>query len=151
MVSMFLFRQWMTTIKMGRVAQWVKALKLELGGSQFKPHQLLSLAQGLNLETRLLVTFRLNQQKTVINIGLVRVFPQEGPKLAMGQPNSSKKISLIIFQSVFLDVSKACDKVQLAQRTNFLNNCKVSCKKKNAYIWDQKCFIWVFLAKTLKN
>ena len=30
-----------------------------------------------------------------------------------------------------------------------LSNCKISRKNKNAWIWDQKCLIWVFLIKNV--
>ena len=32
-----------------------------------------------------------------------------------------------------------------------LSNCNTSRKNKNFYIWEQKCFIWIFLAWNLKK
>ena len=48
---------------LGRVTQWIKALRLELYGSWFELHQTLSLIQGHNLATRLLGQNREKQGK----------------------------------------------------------------------------------------
>ena len=37
----------------------------------------------------------------------------------------------------------------LKSKPTDLSNCKISRKNKNAWIWDQKCFIWVFLIKNV--
>ena len=48
---------------------------------------------------------------------------------------------------VFLDWNLKTILSYLKSTPSNLSNCKISRENKNACIWDQRCFIWVFLTK----
>ena len=57
------------------------------------------------------------------------------------------EISTLIFVYLqnFMKNQKCLIYVLLGWNMKTLSNCKIWWKHKNAYIWDEKCLIWVFL------
>ena len=114
----------MTLIRVGRMAQWVKALYCESEGSWFKPHYALGQALGTNLFLRLPVTFGLNQESNaVINIGLLMLPPRQWPKVCLcAAKQHLKKCLGLQSQGLLLSNSGSKNnsliKVHRAQRSN---------------------------------